>query len=56
MPGYFNKAKPGLSSDSIQYTFPGRVNGHDGVYEIFERPSVSGRTAVITHRFFRPYR
>lgn len=25
-----------------------------GVYEIFTRPSVSGRTELIMHRFFRP--
>jgi hypothetical protein len=51
---YFNKARQGLSSDSIQYRLPGTVNGRDGVFEIFARPSTSGNTEVIMHRFFNP--
>lgn len=53
-PGYFNKSKPNLSNDSIQYRLPGVVNGRGGVYEIFTRPSTSGRTEMLIHRFFRP--
>jgi RHS repeat-associated protein len=53
---FFNQTKRGLSNDSIRYELPGNVNGQKGVYEIFTRPSRSGRTEVITHRFFRPYR
>ncbi|GAA5039038.1 RHS repeat-associated core domain-containing protein [Actinopolymorpha pittospori] len=53
-PGYFNKPKPGLSNDSVQYRLPGSLNGRNGVYEIFTRPSLSGRTEVIMHRFFNP--
>lgn len=52
--GHFNKAKPMLTNDSIQYTLPGSVNGYQGVFEIFTRPSLSERTELITHRFFRP--
>jgi hypothetical protein len=52
--GYFNKAKQGLSNDSVQYRLPGEINGRAGMYEIFSRPSISGRTEVIMHRFFRP--
>lgn len=55
-PGYFRQARPGLSDDSIQYTLPGEVNGEAGIYEIFTRPSTSGRNEVIMHRFFRPNR
>lgn len=36
------------------YTKPGSLNGRSGVFEIGVRPSPSGRTEVITHRFFRP--
>lgn len=53
-PNYFTKPRPNLGSDSIQYRLPGEINGRSGVYEIFTRPSVSGRTELVTHRFFRP--
>ena len=36
------------------YTKPGTLNGRSGVYEIGVRPSASGKTEVIIHRFFRP--
>jgi hypothetical protein len=45
-----------MGNDSIQYRLPGTVNGQSGTYEIFTRPSVSGRTEVVQHRFFRPDR
>jgi len=54
VPNFFNQAKPGLSADSIQYRLPGTVNGREGVFEIFTRPSISGNTEVIIHRFFNP--
>jgi hypothetical protein len=54
VPSYFNKPRPLLSNDSVQYRLPGAVNGRAGNYELFTRPSVSGRTEVIMHRFFRP--
>ncbi len=54
VPNFFNKDKAGLSNDSIQYRLPGTVNGRDGVFEIFTRPSLSGKTEVIIHRFFKP--
>lgn len=54
VPNYFNKAKPNLGNDSIQYRLPGYLNGRAGTYEIFTRPSLSGRTEMIMHRFFRP--
>jgi hypothetical protein len=53
-PNYFTKPRPNLGSDSIQYRLPGEINGRSGVYEIFTRPSVSRRTELVTHRFFRP--
>ncbi len=53
-PGYFTKAWPDLSNDSVQYRLPGTINGTSGTYEIFTRPSASGRTEVIMHRFFQP--
>ncbi|TXK95862.1 hypothetical protein BMR10_09195, partial [Methylococcaceae bacterium CS4] len=36
------------------YTKAGTLNGRSGVYEIGVRPSASGKTEVITHRFFNP--
>ena len=50
----YPKARHGLSNDMVKYLLPGRVNGRDGVFEIFTRPSTSGNTEVIMHRFFRP--
>lgn len=49
-PDFFNKARTGLSNDSIQYRLPGTVNGRDGMFEIFTRPSTSGNTEVIKVR------
>jgi hypothetical protein len=51
---FFKVDKQALSNDSIMYRAPGSVNGKAGTFEIGVRPSVSGRTEVITHRFFRP--
>jgi hypothetical protein len=54
LPNYFNKAKPNLGNDSIQCRLSGSLNGRAGTYEIFTRPSLSCRTEMIMHRFFRP--
>lgn len=54
VPNYYNKPKSTLIDDSLQYRLRGHLNGRSGVYEIFTRPSVSGRTELIMHRFFRP--
>jgi RHS repeat-associated protein len=52
-PNYYSVARPGLSSDAVMYRFPGSVNRFmNGVFEIGVRPSVSGNTEVIMHRFF----
>jgi hypothetical protein len=53
--GYFSKPVSLLSNDSVNYTLPGSINGADGEYQIFTRPSVSGKVEVIMHRFFMPY-
>jgi RHS repeat-associated protein len=53
-PNYFNTAKRGLSNTNILYQYPGTVNGRQGLFEIATRPSISGRTEVINHRFFNP--
>ena len=53
-PNYYNVGKPGLSNTSILYKSPGTLNGVRGFYEIGTRPSISGKTEVIIHRFFRP--
>jgi RHS repeat-associated protein len=53
--GYFTKPRALLSNDSVNYTLSGSINGVDGEYQIFTRPSVSRRVEVIMHRFFRPY-
>jgi hypothetical protein len=52
--GFFNQPRRGLSNDSVQYRLRGEINGRSGTYEIFARPSLSGRTEVIQHRFFHP--
>lgn len=54
-PNFFRVAKPNLSNTSIMYKMPGVVNGRSGVFEIATRPSVSGNTEMIMHRFFRPH-
>ncbi|WP_097459093.1 RHS repeat-associated core domain-containing protein [Mangrovitalea sediminis] len=43
-----------ISDNYVQYELKGTLNGRSGTYEIGVRPSASGRTEVITHRFFRP--
>ena len=43
-----------VSKDYILYTERGSINGRTGTFEIGVRPSASGRTEVIVHRFFRP--
>ena len=55
-PNYFNIAKPGLSNTNILYKYPGTVNGAKGFFEIGVRPSLSGNTEVIIHRFINPIR
>jgi hypothetical protein len=55
-PNYFNKPAPLLTNDSVQYRLPGVINGRQGEYQIFTRPSVSGRNEVVMHRFFQPAR
>src|SRR5690349_9636881 len=51
---FFRAARTGLSNDSVMYRLRGSVNGVDGTFEIGTRPSISGKTEVIMHRFFRP--
>ena len=51
---FWKKSRPGLSNDSVNYTLRGFRNGQRGRYEIFTRPSLSGRIEIIMHRFFRP--
>jgi len=53
-PNFWRTAKPNMSNDSIMYSLPGQVNGRAGVFEIGVRPSASGNTEVIMHRFFKP--
>ena len=54
VPDYFNKMAPLLSNDSVNYTLPGSINGVEGEYQIFTRPSLSGNVELIMHRFFMP--
>ncbi|MBB6568716.1 RHS repeat-associated core domain-containing protein [Kribbella sandramycini] len=53
---FFNKPKPGMSNDSIMYKLPGNINGRSGNFEIATRPTASGRSELIMHRFFNPTR
>jgi hypothetical protein len=50
---YFNHPQPGLTNNSIRYLAPGTINDTSGNYELFTRPSLSGDTEVVMHRFFR---
>ncbi|THF49395.1 hypothetical protein E6C50_11630 [Flavobacterium supellecticarium] len=54
-PNFFRVGKPGLSNTGIMYELPGTINGTNGVFQIGVRPSVSGNTELIMHRFFKPY-
>lgn len=54
VPNKFTLRRPNLQSSSIQYRLQGTINGRQGTYEIFTRPSTSGRSELIMHRFFRP--
>jgi hypothetical protein len=49
VPNYFNKAAPLLSNDSVRCTLPGSINGVEGEYQIFSRPSLSGSVELIMH-------
>ncbi|MFN8520944.1 MAG: RHS repeat-associated core domain-containing protein [Chloroflexota bacterium] len=51
---FYRLPRANLGPDSVQYMLPGSLNGRTGSYEIFTRPSTSGRTEVVMHRFFRP--
>lgn len=53
-PNYYNVSRPGVTNDAVMYELPGQVNGKNGVFEIGTRPSYSGNTEVIWHRFFNP--
>jgi hypothetical protein len=60
-PESFNKSifsgnRQVISDNYTLYTQRGAINGVEGTFEIGVRPSASGRTEVITHRFFRPDR
>lgn len=51
--GWYQKVKTLLSNDQIQYRLPGQIHGYKGTFEIFTRPSISGRTELIVHRFLQ---
>jgi RHS repeat-associated protein len=55
-PNFWRTPKPGMSNDSVMYRLRGTVNGVEGTFEIGVRPSASGNTEVIMHRFFKPDR
>lgn len=42
-----------ISDNYVLYTHRGTINGYSGTFEIGVRPSPSGRTEIIRHRFFR---
>lgn len=50
----FSGTRTVKSPNYVEYTSPGTLNGRTGSFEIGVRPSASGRTEVIVHRFFRP--
>ncbi|MDI3287316.1 RHS repeat-associated core domain-containing protein [Polyangium sp. 15x6] len=51
---FWRKPRTGMSNDAVMYSLPGVLNGKQGTFEIGVRPSASGNTEVINHRFFRP--
>jgi RHS repeat-associated protein len=58
-PESFNKSilsgnRQVIGDDYMLYTQRGTINGVEGTFEIGVRPSASGRTEIITHRFFKP--
>lgn len=53
-PNFWRTPRPGYSNESIMYSLRGTLNGRSGTYEIGVRPSISGNTELIMHRFFRP--
>ena len=52
--GIFKGTKTKISDSYTQYTKRGTLNGRSGTFEIGVRPSNSGRSEIIVHRFFRP--
>jgi RHS repeat-associated protein len=50
----FRGNRQAISDNYVLYTQRGTINGVNGTFEIGVRPSVSGRTETILHRFFRP--
>lgn len=52
--GIFKGKRTVIKKDYVQYSQRGSLNGRSGTFEIGVKPSASGRTEVITHRFFRP--
>ncbi len=60
-PSYFDDAiyagnRQTISSNYVLYSQRGYINNTAGVFEIGVRPSASGRTEIVVHRFFRPDR
>lgn len=53
-PNFWRTAQPGLRNDAVMYQLRGALNGVEGAFEIGVRPSVSGNSELIIHRFFRP--
>lgn len=51
-----NGSRQVLKNNYVQYELRGVVNGKSGVYQLGVKPSPSGRTEVIVHRFFKPDR
>jgi len=45
----------GTSGRDHPVCLPGSINGAEGGYQIFTRPSFSGNVELIMHRFFVPY-
>jgi hypothetical protein len=53
-PNFYNQAKSLLGNDAVMYELRGSINGVEGKFQIGTRPSVSGNTELIMHRFFSP--
>jgi len=53
-PGFYSSGRYLRSNDAVMYELPGSINGVEGTFQIGTRPSISGNTEVIMHRFFSP--
>ena len=50
---FWKTSRNHLTNTSHNYSLRGTINGVDGIFEVFTRPSISGKVELIMHKFFR---